>query len=140
MFNLLYFTAGITRVFKIPYHKSQCATGAKFHGNPFYVHTHLACCIYMYVYSVLPRPFQLSSPPCLQQPYFFDVETKTINVVTNSAQTTPTRWAFNLAWEEPWYIYGTHDIIQYTCARKTLIFIRVYELHNGQLRSCSYIF
>ena len=35
----------------------------------------------------VPRPFQHSSPPpCLQQPYFFDVVTKTIDVIKNSPQ------------------------------------------------------
>ena len=46
---------------------------------PEYVH-----CVHVCT-SVLPRPFQHSAPPCLQWPYFFDVVTKMIDVVTNHA-------------------------------------------------------
>ena len=53
-------------------------------------HGDLRKCMYM-VYSVLPRPFQHSTPPCLKQLCFFDVVTKMIDVVTNSTQTTPIR-------------------------------------------------
>ena len=54
-----------------------------------------------YYLSVLPRPFQHSGPPCLLYLYFFDVVTKMIDVVTNSAQTTPTHYALNFSWGEP---------------------------------------
>ena len=56
------------------------------------------------VVSVLPRPFQHSGPLCLLQPCFFDVVTKMIDVVTNSAQATPTRSALNFSWGEPWLL------------------------------------
>ena len=40
-----------------------------------------------------------SGPPCLQNPYFFDMVAKMFDVVTNSIQATPTRYA--LSWGEP---------------------------------------
>ena len=45
------------------------------------------------MFSILPRPFQHSGPPCLQHPYFLDVVTQMVDVVTNPAQTTPTHYA-----------------------------------------------
>ena len=38
-----------------------------------------------------PDPFS-TAPQCLQYPYFFDMVTKMIDVVINSAQTTPTHY------------------------------------------------
>ena len=48
---------------------------------------------YAYTQAVFfPGPFSIVAPPThIQQPYFFDVVTKMIDVVTNSAQTTSIR-------------------------------------------------
>ena len=55
----------------------------------------------MIQFSVLPRPFQHSDPPCLLHPFSFDVVTQMIDVVTNSVQTTPTRYAIFFPGENP---------------------------------------
>ena len=47
-----------------------------------------------------PQPFQHSSPIPSTTAYLFDVATKMVDMVTNSAQTMPTRLAFNLCWGE----------------------------------------
>ena len=55
------------------------------------VGTVVALCTMSCIISVLPGPFQHSGPPMPSITlFFFDVGTKMIDVVTNSAQTTPT--------------------------------------------------
>ena len=56
----------------------------------------------VFMFAVLPRPFQHSGPPCLQYPYFFDVVAKMIDVIINSAQATSTHYALKFSWGEPW--------------------------------------
>ena len=60
------------------------------------------------VINILPRPFPHRGPTCLQYPYFFDVVTKTIDVVTNYAQTTLNRYALNFSRGEPLLIMTWH--------------------------------
>ena len=48
-----------------------------------------------------PGPFSIVAPRVPSISIFFDVLTKMIDVVTNSAQATPTHSALNFSWGEP---------------------------------------
>ena len=71
------------------------------------------------MYSVFSLgPFSIAAPHAFNKRFFFDVVTQMIDVVTNSAQTTPTYYALNFSWGEPWYsaIIIIHVILIYSLA------------------------
>ena len=63
--------------------------------------------------SVLPRPVQQSGSPCLKHKFFSDEATQIIDVVTNSAQTTPTHYTCTFSWGEPLYSFSLHLNVVY---------------------------
>ena len=63
---------------------------------------------------VPPRPFQHSCPHDFTIHIFFDVVTKMIDVVTNSAQTMPTGYALNFSCNESCGMFAV-DVNKYTC-------------------------
>ena len=78
----------------------------------------------MYIISVLPRPLWQSGPICLHCQFNFDVGRKSIDVVTNSAQTTPTHSALISALGRT-LIMSTHWCICIICT---------YVYHNTYIR------